>query len=88
MPQASHSHSATHTPAYAAASLSMTHPALVWSQVHEQRQQKRDASIATTKPQYSSAVSIYSQSTAYSYDKEQPASESRSLSQRVKGFFH
>ncbi|KAI3332176.1 hypothetical protein HD806DRAFT_479722 [Xylariaceae sp. AK1471] len=85
MPQTSRNTTA-HTPAYAAASMSMTHPSLVWSQMQEQKQLKKSTlrSPTTTQSRSSSAASVLSQSTTYSYDKGQSTPEPKSLFQRIK----
>ncbi|KAI0489835.1 hypothetical protein F4859DRAFT_523689 [Xylaria cf. heliscus] len=80
------SNTAPHTAAHAGASMSMTHPALVWSQVQEQKQLRKSTPKVpmTTKDQSSSAASVLSHSTTYSYQKEQSAAEPKSLSQKIK----
>ncbi|KAI8956182.1 hypothetical protein F4801DRAFT_525716 [Xylaria longipes] len=88
MPQAP-SNTSAHTPARAAASMSITHPALVWSQMQEQKQLKNPTreSPATTQARSSSAASVLSHSTDYSYQKEQSTAEPKSIFQKIKEFF-
>lgn len=90
MPQApSSSHSTTHTPAYAATSMSITHPTLIWAQVLEQKQLRKTSAKRSTlqQPDSSSAASVFSQSTACSYNKEQPERKPRSFPQKIRNFF-
>ncbi|KAI0860705.1 hypothetical protein F4860DRAFT_478386 [Xylaria cubensis] len=87
MPQAP-TNNASHTPAHAAASMSTTHPALVWSQVQEQKQLKKSThNPIATQARSSSAASVLSHSTAYSYQKEQSTARPKSFFQRIKEFF-
>ncbi|KAJ8129387.1 hypothetical protein O1611_g4247 [Lasiodiplodia mahajangana] len=80
----------SHAPAYAATSLAITHPTLIWSQVLEQKQLRKTAlgRPAPAQSQSSSAASVLSQATDYSYSKEQPAVEHKSLLRKMKGFFN
>ncbi|KAI0106231.1 hypothetical protein GGR51DRAFT_518312 [Nemania sp. FL0031] len=79
-----------HAPSYAATSLAITHPTLIWSPVLEQKQLRKSAleNPVPAKPQSSSAASVLSQATDYSYSKEQPVSERRSFVRKMKDLFN
>ncbi|KAI1430333.1 hypothetical protein F5Y12DRAFT_723211 [Xylaria sp. FL1777] len=84
------SNTTAHTPARAAASMAITHPALVWPQVLEQRQIKKSTKANPIPIQHrsSSAASVFSESSEYSYGKEISTSGSKSLFQKIKEFFY
>ncbi|KAI0889301.1 uncharacterized protein GGS22DRAFT_184879 [Annulohypoxylon maeteangense] len=75
----------------------MTNPELIWAHHQEQKQAARRASKARHQTQaqpqsdvMSSSASTFSGSTAYSYDKDQPQTDSkqkRSVRQRIKEAF-